>query len=132
MPFTPVLASDNANAGNTSWPNRICNGNISNPKVNAWFNTACFVTPPQYQFGNTGRNVLWAGRVNNLDMSIHREFSLPIQREMRLQFRGEAFNALNHPQFAQPGSSLGTSTFGVVTATSQSNRILQLGARLAF
>jgi hypothetical protein len=132
MPFTPILSSDNANAGNTSWPNRICNGNISHPTVSAWFNTSCFVTPPQYQFGNTGRNVLLAGRVNNLDLSIHREFSVPIMRETRLQFRAEAFNAMNHPQFAQPGSSLGTSTFGVVTATSQANRVLQLGARLAF
>ena len=58
FPFTAVLGSDNANAGNTSWPNRACNGNISNPKVKAWFNTSCFVTPAEYQFGNEGRNVL--------------------------------------------------------------------------
>jgi hypothetical protein len=132
IPFTPILGTDNANAGNTSWPNRVCNGNISNPKVSAWFNTSCFVTPAQYQFGNTGRNVLIGGRLDNLDMSIHREFPLPIKRETNLQFRAEAFNVLNHPQFAQPGSALGTSTFGVVTATSQTNRVLQLGARMTF
>jgi hypothetical protein len=132
FPFTAVLGSDNANAGNTSWPNRVCNGNISNPKVKAWFNTSCFVTPAQFQFGNEGRNVLFAPRLDNLDLSAHREFPLPIRQEMALQFRVEAFNALNHPQFAQPGPTVGTTTFGVVTATSQANRTLQVGARLVF
>jgi hypothetical protein len=132
FPFTVVLGSDNANAGNTSWPNRVCNGNISNPQVKAWFNTSCFATPPEYQFGNEGRNVLFDPRIDNLDVSAHREFHLPIRQETALQFRVEAFNALNHPQFAQPGSTLGTTTFGVVTATSQANRTLQLGARLVF
>lgn len=132
LPFTPVLSTDNANAENTSWPNRICNGNTSTHSIKAWFNTACFVTPPQYQFGNTGRNVLIDPRLDDLDMSIHREFPLPLRRETVLQFRAEAFNSLNHPQFAEPGSSLGTSTFGVITATSQANRVLQLGTRLVF
>jgi hypothetical protein len=132
FPFTAVLGSDNANAGNTSWPNRVCNGNISHPKVTAWFDASCFVTPSEYQFGNEGRNVLLGGRIDNLDLSAHREFHLPIPRETSLQLRFEAFNALNHPQFAQPGSTVGTSTFGVVTATSQANRTLQLGARLVF
>jgi hypothetical protein len=132
FPFTAVLGSDNANAGNTSWPNRVCNGNISNPQVKAWFNTSCFVTPAQFQFGNEGRNVLFDPRIDNLDLSAHRQFPLPIRQEMALQLRLEAFNALNHPQFAQPGSTVGTTTFGVVTATSQANRTLQVGARLVF
>ena len=132
MPFTPVLPFDNANAGTTSRPNRICNGNISNPKPRAWFDTSCFVTPPQYQFGNSGRNVLYAPGVDNLDLALHRDFHIEIQKATILQFRAEAFNALNHPEFAQPGSTLGSPTFGVVTATSLSNRVLQLGARLSF
>ena len=132
LPFTAVLGSDNANAGNTSWPNRVCNGNISNHKVSAWFDTSCFVTPPEYQFGNEGRNVLLDPHLDNLDLSAHREFHLPTPREMALQFRLEAFNALNHPQFAQPGPTVGTTTFGVITATSQANRTLQAGARLVF
>ena len=132
LPFTPVLGSDNANAGNTSWPNRICSGKLSHPSVSEWFNTSCFVTPPQYQFGDSGRNVLTTGRVDNLDMSVHREFPMPLGRETRLQFRAEAFNVLNHQQFAEPGNTVGSPTFGVVTATSQANRVLQLGARAIF
>jgi outer membrane receptor protein involved in Fe transport len=132
LPFTPVLGSDNANAGNTSWPNRICSGKLSHPSVSEWFDTSCFVTPPQYQFGDSGRNVLTTGRVDNLDMSVHREFPMPFRPETRLQFRAEAFNVLNHPQFAEPGNTVGSPTFGVVTATSQANRVLQLGARAIF
>ena len=78
------------------------------PKVTAWFDTSCFVTPSEYQFGNEGRNVLLGGRIDNLDLSAHREFHLPTPRETALQLRFEAFNALNHPQFAQPGSTVGT------------------------
>ena len=51
---------------------------------------------------------------------------------MNLQFRLEAFNALNHPQFAEPGSIVGTTTFGVVTSTAQNSRTLQVGVRLVF
>ncbi|HEX4066921.1 MAG TPA: carboxypeptidase regulatory-like domain-containing protein [Acidobacteriaceae bacterium] len=130
LPFTPTLPTDNANAGNTSWPNRVCNGNISNPTIQAWFNTSCFVTPPQYVFGDMGRNVLWGPGVDNLDLSAHREIHLTERTDLELRF--EAFNILNHPQFAQPGATVGTPTFGVVTSTSQNARVLQLGARATF
>ena len=130
VPFTPTLPTDNANAGNTSWPNRVCNGNISNRTLKEWFNTSCFVTPPEYQFGNTGRNVLWGPGVDNLDLSAHREFH-PVER-MDLEFRLETFNVLNHPQFAQPGASVGTPTYGAVTGTIGNARIVQLGLRATF
>lgn len=130
LPFTPTLPTDNANAGNTSWPNRVCNGNISNPTIQAWFNKSCFVTPPEYVFGDTGRNVLWGPGTDNLDLSAHRELH-PIERT-DLELRVESFNTLNHPQFAQPGATVGTPTFGVVTSTSQNARVLQLGLRATF
>jgi hypothetical protein len=131
-PFTPLLSFDNANAGTSSWPNRVCNGNISNPKPSAWFNTSCFITPPRYQFGNTGRNVLYAPGVDNLDSTLRRDFTLPIRKPTVLQLRLDTFNTLNHPQFGQPGNILGTPTYGVVTSTSINNRTLQLAARLSF
>ena len=132
IPFTPVLSFDNANAGNTSWPNRICNGNISNPSVNAWFNASCFVSPAEYQFGNTGRNVLIAPGVDDLDLAVHRDFHFSVEKPLVLQFRAESFNLPNHPQFRQPGYTVGTPTFGVVTATSIPNRQMQLAVRLSF
>jgi outer membrane receptor protein involved in Fe transport len=130
MPFTPTLSFDNANAGNPSWPNRVCNGNASNRTLNAWFDTKCFVAPPQYQFGNTGRNVLWGPGVDNLDLSVHRDFH-PTENSV-LEFRFEAFNSLNHPQFDRPGSVVATPTYGVITGTSQDARIIQLGLHATF
>jgi hypothetical protein len=132
LPFTAVLSFDNANAGNTSWPNRICNGNISGPTPNQWFNTSCFVTPPEYQFGNEGRNVLTAQGRNNIDFALHRIFPLRFREGMSLEFRAEAYNMFNHPVFQFPGATIGTATAGVVSATALPNRELQMALRLMF
>jgi hypothetical protein len=132
LPFTPALSFDNANAGTVSYPNSICSGSLQNPNIHEWFNVSCFVAPPQYVFGDAGRNVLRGPGENNIDLSVHRDFRMPIEHPISLQIRMEAFNAFNHPQFALPGASVGTSTFGVITATSVANRQVQLAARLVF
>ena len=49
-----------------------------------------------------------------------------------LDFRLEAFNALNHPQFAAPGASQGSGNFGVITSTHTDNRDLQLALKYVF
>jgi hypothetical protein len=133
-PFTPALSFDNANAGNGSWPNRVCNGNLSNPTLQEWFNTSCFVTPPEYEFGNTGRNVLFGPGINNIDFALERSFPIPLTEPMRLDFRIDAFNLFNHPEFGQLGNTIGTSTAGVISATLTSipNRELQFSLRLSW
>jgi hypothetical protein len=132
LPFTPALSFDAANAGTTTRPNRVCDGNTSGGPLNQYFNTACFVAGPSYVFGNSGRNVLRAPDINNLDFSLQRDFRLPLEHATIMQFRFEGFNGLNHPQFSTPGATVGTSTYGVITATSQDNRQLQFGVRVSF
>jgi hypothetical protein len=132
LPYNLNLSFDNANAGTASWPDRICNGALANPSIARWFDTSCFVTPPAYQFGNSGKNVLFGPGVSNLDLGVHRVFVLSTERGMRLDFRAEAFNLPNHPQFGTPGATIGNPGAGKITATSQINRQVQLGLRLEF
>jgi hypothetical protein len=132
LPFTTNLSFDNANAGTTSYPNRVCDGRISNHSLARWFDTSCFVAPLSFAFGNEGRNVLTGPGRNNLDFGLHRIFRIPVRESMRLDVRGEAFNLFNHPQFGLPGSTIGNPGVGTITATAAPNRIIQLGLRLAF
>jgi hypothetical protein len=58
---------------------------------------------------------------------------IPITERIGIDFRFETFNTTNHPHFANPGRTVGTSTFGVVTSTiTGDNRGAQIGARLSF
>jgi hypothetical protein len=132
LPFTPGLSFDAANAGTTTRPNTLCNATLANPSIQKWFNTSCFVAGPSYTFGNTGRDVLRAPGLNNLDVSLQRDFRLPIEHATILTFRAEAFNTVNHPQFAAPGATVGSATYGVITSTSTNNRQLQFAIHIAF
>jgi hypothetical protein len=132
LPFTPALSFDAANAGTVTRPNRVCDGSLSGQSLQKYFDTSCFVTGPSYVFGNSGRNVLRAPGINSLDLSIQRDFRLPIEHETILNFRLEGFNSLNHPQSSAPGATVGSATYGVITATSIDNRQLQLGLHISF
>jgi hypothetical protein len=63
--------------------------------------------------GNLGRNALRGFGAAQWDLAIHREFS--IHESLKLQFRAEMFNFLNHPNFAPPVADLSQSQFGYST-----------------
>jgi hypothetical protein len=97
-------------------------------KITEWFNTAAFAQPALGNFGNSGRSILRMPGINNLDFALFKNFSLP--KNATLQFRVEAFNALNHPQWSGVGTDMrNPSNFGVVTSA-RDGRIVQLGAKL--
>jgi hypothetical protein len=86
------------------------------------FNPAAFVSPPTdsngnaLREGNLARNALRGFGATQLDFAVRREF--PIHESLRLQFRAEMFNVLNHPNFAPPSQDIGnTSQFGLSTQT---------------
>lgn len=60
--------------------------------------------------GNFGRNVLRGFGAAQWDFGVHRDF--PIREAIKLQFRGELFNLLNHPNFGPPVADLSSSQFG--------------------
>lgn len=131
LPFTVALPFDNANAGTVSFPDRVCDGSLSSPNIHRWFDTGCFVAPSAYQFGNSGRNILRGPGINDFDLALHRDFRLSFESST-LQFRAEAFNALNHPQFGRPNGNLQQPTTAVINSTSVANRIVQFAVRLSF
>ena len=92
-------------------------------------------TPPIYTFGTSSRTIgsaLQPG-ARNFDMSLFKAFPISVHREaMRLEFRAEAFNLFNHPQFQGPDTTVGDSTFGLITSTVNNPREVQLALKVYF
>jgi hypothetical protein len=70
-----------------------------------------FCPPVAGQQGSLGRNALRGFPVNQIDVALHRQFNLT--ERLNLQFRGEVFNVLNHPNFADPFGDLSRPEFGL-------------------
>jgi hypothetical protein len=96
-------------------------------------------------YGNLGRTVAQGPGIFGLDFVALKNFKL--SERMNLQFRFEAFNLPNHPNFGDPGTSLasnslnaagrplvGTGSFGVINSTrgTINMRELQFGLKLIF
>src|SRR5205823_7011530 len=79
------------------------------------FNPDAFTLPSVYpgRQGTLGRNEMRGFALNQVNFTLRREF--PLYEQLRLQFRAEMFNALNHPNFGDPVGSLQSSQFGYST-----------------
>ncbi len=103
--------------------------------VNLWLNPAAFSEPSTGTFGNAGRGIFVGPRLANVDFTLIK--SIPITERIRMQLRGEFFNILNHPNFAEPSETLGPS-FGEIfntlgrTIGFGTSRQIQLSARFNF
>ncbi len=113
-----------------------------------FYNPAAGVTPPagntfcQNLVGTAGRNSLYGPGLKTFDFSAFKNFNL--REHLRLQFRAEFFNILNHPNLAAPnflndsnnsifdstGQRIGNA--GVIGSTSTSSRQIQLGLKLVW
>jgi hypothetical protein len=83
-----------------------------------------------YQLGSGGRRTLIGPATSNLDLSFVKQFT--ITESKSLQFRAEMFNATNHPNWGNPGTTLGTSSFGIVSSNSNLPRQMQIGLKLRY
>jgi hypothetical protein len=132
-PFTAGESGNISLTGqNADRPNVVsgCDPNAGPKTVTQWFNTACFTLPASGTFGDAGRTIMTAPGLVTLDASVARVFS--INERFHLQFRGEAFNTANHPNFQQPSGTQNSPSFGKITATSADNREIQLALKLIF
>jgi hypothetical protein len=135
-PFTPVMVSSLLNSGSAvQWPNRIGSGNLDNRSIRAWFNIADFVSPGNYTYGNSGRNILFGPGTRQVDLSLFKDFVFN-ERGRRLEFRSEAFNVLNTPQFNGPNVQIGNAAAGTITSAGapllfqRTSRQIQLALKL--
>jgi hypothetical protein len=103
-----------------------------------WLNPAAFSVPAGGTWGNLGRDVLRAPAVVQIDTALSKTFKLT--ERLGLQFGVQAFNILNHPLLAPPGSNLSSaSSFGKITAPLNTSPIgagtprrIQVFARFSF
>ena len=131
FPLFPSVNTDQSGAsvgGNR--PNRTCDGTLSNPTVQAWFNTACFSSPAPGTLGNAARSVGTGPGQVNLDASIFKNFA--ITERVNAQFRTEFFNLTNTAQFGQPNAVIGQATTGQILSTVNTSRQIQFAIRLSF
>jgi hypothetical protein len=115
--------------GTSSRPDVI--GTVSHPgTLQRWFDPSAIGQPPAYTYGNAGRDILFGPGRTNRDMSLFKNFM--IRDQTRIEFRAEAFNVFNHPQFGLPNPNIGNAQVGTITSTVGNPRQLQLGLRFQF
>jgi hypothetical protein len=129
LPFSPVLQTSTTNTGTGSRPNVIAP--VTYPgTLQQWFSIASYGIPAAYTYGNAGRDTLVGPGRTNLDLSLFKSFT--IREQKRIEFRAEAFNVFNHPQFGLPNPNIGNGQAGTITSIVGNPRQLQMGLRLKF
>jgi hypothetical protein len=113
------------------------NLNYQPRNLTAAFDTTKFDTvsgdqPNSYNYRQfpTSFNNLRSDATNNADISMLKNFH--ILERVKLQYRFEAFNALNRPQFAAASLSATSKAFATITSQANSSRVVQMGLRLTF
>ena len=83
--------------------------------VDGWFNPGAFASPAPGTFGNLARGSVVGPSLAEADLSLRKDY--PIDERRTLQLRFDLFNVLNHPNFAQPNTTFGTTSFGTIFQT---------------
>ncbi len=144
LPFTPTISSDTANTGVSNQRPEVVGTPTMVGAPNCWFyvaaNAACaslasgtataFVSPAQYTYGDSGRNILRANGLKELDFTVMKLFK--VTESKAFEFRAEMFNITNHPTFAAPSTAINSSSGGQVSATLNTSRIIQLALKFRF
>jgi hypothetical protein len=142
LPFTPrVLLSptDVARGTNGTLRPDLVPGqsvSIANPSIAQWFNVNAFVAPgpctpadPHLCYGNARRNSIIGPGSLLFDMAFTK--TIPLKESRVLEFRAQASNIFNHPNYTTIDTSLNSPTFGRVTGVG-SMRQITLTARFRF
>jgi hypothetical protein len=141
MPVTITQTGTMLSTGVTeNRPDRIGDGTAADPTVEQWFDATAFQQTADRTgtFGSAGRGILRGPGQFNIDLSVTKQTRFG---RFEVELRAEAFNLLNHPQFAQPNTQFGSPGFGSITAMlgnpacaacGTTERQVQFGAKLRF
>ena len=100
-------------------------------RLGAYFNKAAYTTTPAFSYGTAPRtsNCYGPGYTNS-DLSLNKSFKAT--ERVTAEFRAEALNAFNTPEFNAPNLAIGNKSVGQITGTLGFPRLVQLGGRLMF
>jgi len=149
LPF--AVAGGNLNTGSGTRPDRVADGRLGGAATRAlWYDPTAFrrtdcnipSQPQLCHYGNAGNGILVSPGARNTDLSIGKNWKLPqLGEQGRIQFRGEAFNAFNTPQFGTPNglSYAGLDSLvpdgprvGEIRSLRNNMRIFQIGLKVYF
>jgi Carboxypeptidase regulatory-like domain len=133
FPRTAYVGTDRSNTGggqdrpNVTGQDPILPGDQQT--IARWFNTDAYVLNAPGTWGTAGRNTFFGPGILNIDTSIIRNFRMGSKT---LQFRLEAFNALNNPIWNDPNTTLTSPLYGTINSTRKPMREVQLGVKYVF
>ncbi len=136
-PLSFSLSQDRALRGQPNRPDRIKDPRLPGDRSRAelieqYFDRSAFVPNQVGQFGNAPRAEGQLRGPGSFDVTLGLYKNFRFFETHRLQFRTEAFNALNRPNFANPGTNPDTiNNYGRITAAAD-GRILQLALKYIF
>ena len=119
-----------------------CPSGASTHSLNCWFNPAAFQAAAGAD-GTSGRNILRGPGLVDVDFGLAKSFPLPfgpLRETQKINFRAEAFNLFNHPNFVNPGNTIGSPSFGRIVGSYATSpvggiggpRVLQLALKYIF
>lgn len=136
FPLTVVSGRDQSNTGagfDRPLYNSGIDPNMANRDPSRWYNPAAYSLQPFGTFGNVGRNTLISPSIFIWDFSSLKNFNMGFAEGHIMQFRFEAFNLPNHPNWGNPDMNAGNpATFGVIGGTRGNMRNLQLALKYIF
>jgi hypothetical protein len=98
-------------------------------KLAEWFNTASFVAPGYGFYGNASNGSIRGPDYTSFNTALYKAF--PITERLSAQFRAEAFNVANHPNFENVSTGLGSGSYGQLTSAGDP-RILEFALKVMY
>ena len=154
LPFNPVVNGNRSRSGLTGGLtsgidrpnyNPAFTGSVITGNPAQWFNPYAFMLQPVGTLGHVGRDSLVGPGFVDFDFGIHKNTKLGLLGEAgNIEFRAEAFNLLNRPNFGMPAIATFAgaltdpltvaplSAAGQITSTAGTSRQLEFALRISF